>query len=155
MVTADQPVPRIHGDLGNRAAVASMTVLYDAGCRLCRTARRWLESREQLVPLEFVAAGSSVARCRFPQLNPAATLRDLTVVTDGGLVYTGDGAWLVVLWALARYRSSAERLAQPALLPLARRMIAAAAAVRERDLARYGGRDVPEEDGVTCADGCR
>ena len=35
-----------------------MTVLYDAGCRLCRSAQRWLSSRRQLVPLEFVAAGS-------------------------------------------------------------------------------------------------
>jgi predicted DCC family thiol-disulfide oxidoreductase YuxK len=123
-----------------------MTVLYDAGCRLCRAAQGWLASRRQTVPLEFVAAGSAEARRRFPQLDPAATLRDLTVVTDGGLVYAGDAAWLACLWALEGYRGWAERFASPGMLPLARRAIAMAAAVREHDRARYGGTDVREPD---------
>ena len=100
-------------------------------------------------------------------------MRDLTVVTDSGLVYCGDAAWLACLWALTGYRSWAERFAQPSLLPLARRVIATAAAARERDLARYGGRDALkedtaseassvagyddgcEEDGAGCENGCR
>jgi hypothetical protein len=74
-------------------------------------------------------------------------------VTDGGLVYTGDTAWLACLWALKGYRGWAYRLAQPALLPLARRAIAMAAAVRERDRARYGDVDVQEHDfGTDCTD---
>jgi predicted DCC family thiol-disulfide oxidoreductase YuxK len=130
-----------------------MTVLYDAGCRLCRSAQRWLASRRQTVPLEFLPAGSPAARERFPQLDPAATLRDLTVVTDGGLVYSGDGAWLACLWALDGYREWSERFASPGMLPLARRAIAMAAAVRERDRARYGGTDAHELDlGTDCAD---
>ena len=32
----------------------SLTVLYDAGCPICRAARRWLAGRPQVVPLEFV-----------------------------------------------------------------------------------------------------
>lgn len=130
-----------------------MTVLYDAGCRLCRSARRWLESRRQAVPLEFVPAGSPAARSRFPELDPAVTLRDLTVVTNGGLVYVGDGAWLACLWALTGYRAWAERFAQPGMLPLARRAIAMAAAARERDRARYGVPDVEEARAATdCGD---
>jgi predicted DCC family thiol-disulfide oxidoreductase YuxK len=120
---------------------------------MCRSAREWLQTHRQLVPLEFLAAGSPAARERFPELDPAATLRDLTVVTDGGLVYVGDAAWLACLWALTGYRSWAERFADPLLLPLARRAIAAAAARRERDLARYGVRDDFEEDhGWDCDD---
>jgi predicted DCC family thiol-disulfide oxidoreductase YuxK len=123
-----------------------MTVLYDAGCRLCRSAQSWLASRRQAVPLEFVPAGSNAARRRFPELNVDATLRDLTVVTDGGLVYCGDAAWLACLWSLSHYRTLAERLASPALLPLARRAIAMAAAARERNRAGYGDSDAQRPD---------
>jgi predicted DCC family thiol-disulfide oxidoreductase YuxK len=138
-----------HG--AGEAAVRALTVLYDAGCGLCRSARRWLESRDQLVPLEFVPAASAEARRRFRGLDHDATLRDITVVADTGDVYVGDGAWLACLWALAGYRELAERLAQPHLLPLARRAVAAAAAVRERTRepdTQYGGLD----DRADCAD---
>lgn len=108
------------------------TVLYDAGCGLCRTARRWLESRAQLVPLAFVAAGSPEARRLLPELDHDVTLRDITVVSDAGAMYIGDGAWLACLWALAGYRDLAYRLANPALLSLARTVIATASAVRVR-----------------------
>lgn len=119
-------------------------MLYDARCRLCRTARTWLESRNQLVPLWFVPAGSIEARARFPGLDHDATLVDITVVADTGDVYVGDGAWLACLWALADYRSLAERLAGPRLLPMARRVIAAAAAMR--------GGDRGPDYGDRCAD---
>ena len=127
--------------------IGYLTVLYDEGCPMCRTAHRWLAARAQLVPLEFVPAGSAAARQRFPGLDHAATLRDLTVITDGGLVYVSDGAWLACLWALADYRGMAERLSSPRLLPAARRFIAAAAAVREST--RSG------DYGDVCDDQCR
>jgi len=111
--------------------IGFFTVLYDEGCPICRTARRWLGSRSQLVPLLFVPAASAEARARFPGLDHEATLRDLTVITDNGLVYVGDGAWVACLWALTDYRGMAERLTSPRLLPTARRFIAAASAVRE------------------------
>ncbi|UQU66111.1 DUF393 domain-containing protein [Couchioplanes caeruleus] len=127
--------------------IGALTVLYDEGCPLCRTARRWLAGRAQLVPLEFVPAGSPQARQRFPGLDPAATLRDLTVIADNGLVYVSDGAWLACLWALADYRGLAERLSTPALLPTARQVIAAAAAVRQATR--------PDDYGDGCDDRCR
>ena len=58
------------------------------------------------------------------------------MITDGGLVYVSDGAWLACLWALADYRGMAERLGSPRLLPTARRFIAAAAAVRQYAVGR-------------------
>jgi predicted DCC family thiol-disulfide oxidoreductase YuxK len=108
----------------------TLTVLYDADCMICRTARRFLESRRQLVPLEFVAAGSGEARRRYPTLDHAQTLAEITVIADDGAVYVGDSAWLMCLWALDGYRGLAARLSQPHLRPLARRVVAAAAGVR-------------------------
>jgi predicted DCC family thiol-disulfide oxidoreductase YuxK len=110
--------------------ITRLTVLYDAGCGLCRTARAWLASRAQLVPLEFVPAGSAEARRRFPALDPSETLAEITVVADDDGVYTGDGAWIICLWALDGYRGLAARLARPDLRPTARRVVQAAAAVR-------------------------
>ncbi|OJF11713.1 thiol-disulfide oxidoreductase DCC family protein [Couchioplanes caeruleus] len=127
--------------------IGSLTVLYDEGCPICRTAHRWLESRAQLVPLRFVPAGSETARECFPGLDHSATLRDLTVIADNGLVYVSDGAWLACLWALADYRGVAERLSTPSLLPAARRFIAAASAVRQSTRA--------EDYGDVCDDSCR
>jgi predicted DCC family thiol-disulfide oxidoreductase YuxK len=142
-VTAPHADPAGHG----AGRIGSFTVLYDRGCPICRAARRWLAGRPQLVPLEFVPAGSPEARDRFPGLDHAATLRDLTVIADTGAVYVGDGAWLACLWALADHRGTAERLSSPALLPAARRFIAAAAAVRRQT------READYGDG--CDDRCR
>jgi predicted DCC family thiol-disulfide oxidoreductase YuxK len=109
-----------------------LTVLYDAGCGICRTARAWLARRAQLVPLEFVPAGSAAAVDRYPGLDHARTLTEITVIADTGDVYEGDAAWLVCLWALDGYRGVANRLATPALRPLARGVVAKAAALRAR-----------------------
>jgi predicted DCC family thiol-disulfide oxidoreductase YuxK len=119
-----------------------LTVLYDGGCPLCRAAHRWLAGRAQLVPLEFVPAGSAEARRRYPRLDHARTLADVTVVADTGAVYDGDAAWLVCLWALDGYRGLALRLATPRLRPLARRVVTTAAVIRS---AQYG---------QTCDDAC-
>ncbi len=49
----------------------SLTVLYDARCGLCSTARRWLEGQTQIVPLELLAADSEETRRRYPTLAEA------------------------------------------------------------------------------------
>jgi predicted DCC family thiol-disulfide oxidoreductase YuxK len=146
----DRPAadPTGHGAGG----ISGFTVLYDQHCPLCRAARHWLATRAQLVPLDFVPAGSAQARARFPELDHDATLRDLTVVADSGEVYVGDAAWLACLWSLAAHRGLAEQLARPQLLPLARRFVAGASGLRERLRdPGYGELD----DRATCADQCR
>src|SRR5262249_34989549 len=115
------PGRRVTGPMPGR-----LTVLYDAGCPMCRAARRWLAGRAQLVPLDFVEAGSAAARRRFPGLDHARTLAEVTVVADTGAVYAGDSAWLVCLWALDGYRALALRLASPRMRPLARPVVHAA-----------------------------
>lgn len=107
--------------------VRGLTVLYDAGCGLCTHLRNWLVRQSQLVPLELLPAGSDWARARFPGLDHAATLDEVTVVGDSGQVYRGAHAWIVVLWALREHRPLAHRLSTPAGARLARGAVLAAA----------------------------
>lgn len=134
--------------------ITRLTVLYDADCVVCRTARAWLASRAQLVPLDFVPAGSEEAGRRFPALDPAETLADITVVADDGGVYTGDSAWLICLWALDDYRGLAARLARPGLRPAARRMVATAAALREGARRRAAPDEIAGGYGADCGGRC-
>ena len=107
-----------------------LTVLYDAGCPLCSRFRDWLGRQPVLVPLDLVPAGSPEARRRFPTLDHARTLEEVTVVGDDGAVWTRGHAWVMCLWATAEHRPLAERLAQPAFLPLARATAYGAAGLR-------------------------
>ena len=102
-----------------------LTVLYDPECGLCKRAHDWLAEQSKLVELNFVACASEEARKRYPQLNHALTTKDLTVISDEGWVYFGPKAWLMVLWALTRYRDWAYRLSTPELLPTTKRVVSA------------------------------
>lgn len=93
-----------------------LTLFYDARCGLCCALRDWIGRQRQLVPLD----------CR-PK--PDAQ-EELVIVADSGEMWSGDGAWLMVLWALAEYRHWAYRLASPALLPAARQLFAQISAYR-------------------------
>ena len=104
-------------------ALRQVTVLYDASCTLCRTARAWLERQPHAVVVEFLPAGSDEARERYPFLDPSMTLEDLTVVGDGGEVWVGAKAWVVCLWALEGKQALARRLSSPALMPRARAVV--------------------------------
>jgi predicted DCC family thiol-disulfide oxidoreductase YuxK len=114
-----------------------LTVLYDAECGLCRRFRAWLAAQRPapdgqggVVRLRFVAAGSADARALYPELDHAATLREVTVVADDGSVYVGDRAWIVCLWTTWEHRRTAVRLSSPAMRPVARAMVLAAAGLR-------------------------
>ncbi len=121
----------IQGEGSTDGAIRSLTVLYDAACPLCRHVRGWLERQWQLVPLEFVAAGSEQAEQRYPGLDHARTLREITVISDGGEVYEAAEAWVVCLWALKHHRAMSHRLSTPAGARLARSAVLAAAKWRE------------------------
>ncbi|MFD8297691.1 DUF393 domain-containing protein [Streptomyces sp. SID2999] len=112
------------------APVRGLTVLYDAECGLCTHLRDWLVKQPQLVPLELVPAGSAEAEARFPGVDPARTLEEVTVIGDSGQVYRGAAAWVVVLWALREHRPLAHRLSTPAGAVLARGAVLAAAKYR-------------------------
>ncbi|MFE9696925.1 thiol-disulfide oxidoreductase DCC family protein [Streptomyces sp. NPDC006270] len=112
------------------APVHRLTVLHDAHCPLCVHLRHWLQRQRQLVPLDLVPAGSAEAWRRFPELDHAATLREITVIGDLGQVYRETSAWIVCLWALASYRARAHWLTTPAGRPFARGAVLAAARYR-------------------------
>ena len=96
-------------------------VLYDARCGLCRWSRIWLQSQPKFLDLEFVAANSDQAKAWFPSLAASTVPEELIVVSDEGYVYREGSAWIMCLYALTEYREWSIRLAQPALLPLARK----------------------------------
>ncbi len=100
-----------------------LTVLYDPVCGLCQRAHGWLAEQPKLVELIFVPCNSDEARRRYPHLDHALTKKDLTIVTDQGAVYFGPKAWVMVLWALVRYREWSYRLSSPELLPTTRRVV--------------------------------
>ncbi|MEU6574985.1 DCC1-like thiol-disulfide oxidoreductase family protein [Streptomyces sp. NPDC046805] len=127
-----------------RVPVRRLTVLYDAQCALCAHVREWLVRQPQLVPLDLVAAGSQEARRRCPGLDHRATLDDVTVVGDGGQVYQGTAAWIVVLWALREHRPLAHKLSTPAGIRLAKGAVLAAAKWRG---AQWGGTAYRRADG--------
>ncbi len=90
--------------------ITRLVVFVDERCGLCCAVRDWIARQPQLIPIE----------CR---AKPAAG-DDLVVVADSGDVWSGDAAWIIVLWALTDYRAWSLRLATPALLPTARRLFA-------------------------------
>lgn len=110
--------------------VTRLTVLYDARCSLCLHLRQWLQGQRQLVPLDLVPAGSPQARQRFPGLDHAGTLDEITVVGDRGQIYRSTSAWIVCLWALAEHRPKAHWLTTPVGRPFARATVLAAAKYR-------------------------
>ena len=103
----------------------ALTVLYDPECGLCRRSHEWLADQPKLVELNFVPCASEEARKRYPLLDHDVTRQDLTVISPEGAVYFGPKAWLMVLWALVRYREWSYRLASPELLPTTKRVVSA------------------------------
>ncbi|GGQ53304.1 thiol-disulfide oxidoreductase DCC family protein [Streptomyces flaveolus] len=128
------------------APVRRLTVLYDAECSLCAHVRDWLLRQARLVPLDLVPAGSDEARRRFPGLDHGASLDEVTAVGDAGQVYRGAAAWIVVLWALRKYRRLAHRLSTPTGARLARGAVLAAAKWRDGQK-RWGGNGYRRADG--------
>jgi predicted DCC family thiol-disulfide oxidoreductase YuxK len=141
----------------------TLTVLYDARCSLCRRIRSWLETQPTYIDLAFVPAGSAEARRRFPELDHAATMSELTVISDEGAVYHEANAWLMCLWALRDYRAWSLRLSAPDMIPLARRFVIWVARNRSRlgtmlpaeVLSAVSDATADDLLGVDCADECR
>ena len=100
----------------------TLYVLFDAHCALCRQCRRWLERQPAYLELRFLPLGSEEVPCRFPGIEQFHPSEQLVVITDEGAVYQGSHAWIMCLYALKEYREWSQRLASPALLPLARRV---------------------------------
>ena len=99
----------------------TLYVIYDPHCGLCSEVKDWLARQPSYVPLLLVPAGSKQAQALYPR----TTADEIAVVSSRGEVWLGNRAWIVVLWALRRYRGWARRLASPTLQPFARQAYAA------------------------------
>ena len=99
----------------------TLYVIYDPRCGLCTEVKEWLVRQPTYVPLRLVPAGSEQAQALYPR----RSADEVAVVSDRGEVWLGNRAWIVILWALRRYRGWARRLSNPALQPFARKAYAA------------------------------
>ncbi len=96
-------------------------VLFDATCGLCVNCRNWLREQPAFVELTFIPLQSPELEHLFPGIEVFNPKDQLLVISDEGAVYQGPHAWIICLYALKNYREWSQRLAQPALLPFARR----------------------------------
>jgi predicted DCC family thiol-disulfide oxidoreductase YuxK len=107
-----------------------LTVLYDPQCGLCVRLGQWMRAQPKWIALRLIPSNLG---CRiYPALAARIDGEELVVVSDEGGVYIGDHAWLICLYALKHYRSWAQRLSRPALLPLARSAFAILSGNRRR-----------------------
>jgi predicted DCC family thiol-disulfide oxidoreductase YuxK len=97
-------------------------VLYDHGCGLCSHVVQWMSQQHSSCEVHYVAAGSTDARRMFPELVSPARPEELIVVSGEGVVYRGDDAFIMCLYALDAYRRLAVRISRPTFRPLARRL---------------------------------
>jgi predicted DCC family thiol-disulfide oxidoreductase YuxK len=93
------------------SSVTKLTILFDENCTFCLRCRDWLATQPCLVEVDLMPSGSVEARERFgavPWLG-----KELVVVDDHGDAWVGPGAFLVCLWATARYRPWSYLLSRP------------------------------------------
>ncbi len=107
-----------------------LTVLYDPECGLCSRVGTWMRAQPKWVALRLVP--SNLGARLYPELATQIYREELVVVSDEGGVYVGDHAWLMCLYALKDYRSWAQRLSRPSLLPFARNAFAILSGNRRR-----------------------
>ncbi|MFL6515970.1 MAG: thiol-disulfide oxidoreductase DCC family protein [Chthoniobacterales bacterium] len=110
----------------------SLYVLFDVECAVCRRCRDWLSAQPAFVRLIFIPLQSPEIDRMFPGVKSLRPQQQLIVIGDNGDVYRGASAWLICLWALRRYRSTALRLANPVLRPFARLLCEAVSRNRSR-----------------------
>jgi predicted DCC family thiol-disulfide oxidoreductase YuxK len=99
-----------------------LTILYDKHCSVCCRCRVWLQQQPAFVPLDFLPLQSENVARRFPGIEKFHPEKEIVVISDTGELWQGASAWVMCLWALREYREWALRLADPALLPFARRV---------------------------------
>jgi predicted DCC family thiol-disulfide oxidoreductase YuxK len=133
-----------------------LAVIYDDRCGLCSRMRTWLVRQKAFVTLRPVPLHAPGLENRFPGIDAFKPAEQLVVVSDEGVVWRGDRAWIMLLWALRDGREMAQRLSSPSLRPLARKIVETVSSNRLR-LSRWL-RLPPETPGPPplCAEGsCR
>lgn len=99
-----------------------LIAFYDIHCDMCCACRKWILKEPAYLPIRFVAYQSNRARELFPDIDSFDPAGEIIVLADTGAVYRGGKGWIMCLYALRNYREWALRMAQPALLPLAKKL---------------------------------
>lgn len=107
-----------------------LTVLYDERCAFCLRCRDWLLGQPCLVEVQLLPAGAPAVRERYGALPVLGD--ELVVFDDRGRGWVGGAAFLMCLWATARYRSWSYRLARPRFAPHAERFFRFVSSRRDR-----------------------
>lgn len=103
--------------------MTTLTIFYDARCGVCSRFRRWMLEQPAYVRLNFVPYDSPQARQLCPDLPNLRADQEIVVMGDDGSLWQGAAAWVTCLWALRDYREWSLRLATPAMLGLARKVV--------------------------------
>ena len=126
---------------------AELTVLYDERCAFCLRCRDWLATQPVLVGVRLMGSGSPEARARYGQVPWLG--KELVVTDEVGNVWIGPDAFLMCLWATARYRAWAHLFTRPGYARFAERFFLHVSKQRGR-YAEWFGR--PEPDCSYCDD---
>jgi predicted DCC family thiol-disulfide oxidoreductase YuxK len=124
-----------------------LTILFDERCAFCVRCRDWLATQPCLVDVELLPAGSKAARERYGDVPWLG--EELVAVDEHGKVWAGPSAFLVALWATARYRSLSYLLARRGMFRFAERFFIHVSKRRSRWSAWLGG---PDADCSYCDD---
>lgn len=100
-----------------------LTILYDAECGLCHTAKKWLEGQESYFPLELLPLQSPAVDRRWPGLREWEPEKKIVAIDEEGGLYQGDTAWITILYALRGFRELALVLANPSLQGLVKQVV--------------------------------
>lgn len=110
--------------------VTSIQVFYDGRCGMCCTFHEWINKQERAFAVRFIPYQAPEAEREFPGVGTLDPAREMIVRTNEGKVYRAAEGWVMCLYSCARYRDAARKLANPALLPVAKKACALLASNR-------------------------
>ena len=105
-------------------------VYYDGRCGMCCTFHEWVNTQERNFEVRFAPYQAPEAEEWFPGVNKLEPEREMIVKTDEGILYRGAEGWVMCLMSCKKYVNWAERMTNPRLLPMAKKLCQTLAARR-------------------------
>ncbi|MDB9741293.1 DUF393 domain-containing protein [Akkermansiaceae bacterium] len=101
--------------------INKIEVFYDGHCGMCCTFHEWLNKQKRAFEVEFIPYQSDRAIEVFPEIETLDPDKEMIVRTDDGEIYQGAEAWVICLHSGKKYQGIADKMASPALLPMAKK----------------------------------
>lgn len=112
--------------------INKIEVYYDGRCGMCCTFHEWLNKQERATEVDFIPYQSERAVEVFPEILNLDPATEMVVRTDEGEIYKGAEAWVLCLHSCKAFQGVAHRMANPMLLPLAKKTCNLLAANRHK-----------------------